>query len=397
MAPGAHGRDTPASTMDMSDISSDSRPRSHPAPTAEEGGASQRWHDLVAEIGAATAAPLTAALERIQTLITTGQIDRISLRALRDEVEQARQAGITGQQITRFASGRLRQSHERLQLAETLKGVLAHRQRETQARGIVLKPTLKPAEVIVDASLLFSLLNTVLDWALSLARSNIEFTIDVKSWPVHARLVCRFAHRPVDETDSGSDGAQTDPALDSLTWRLLEQTAWTMGLPLDRQADGSNTTLTLEFPRTASDEIEGVSTLEIDEGFAPSTNSKPLAGSHVLVISSRREVRVQVRDALRNMGLIVDFVASVDEATDFCREGLPHAIIIESIQRGERFAHLREEISAEVPDFVFIEIIEEGNTFEMSGFSGSSVAKVGRDVIASSLPSALMFELSKGL
>ena len=44
-----------------------------------------------------------------------------------------------------------------------------------------------------------------------------------------------------------------------------------------------------------------------------------------------------------------------------------------------------------------IEIIEEGNTFEMSGFSGSSVARVGRDVIASSLPSALMFELSKGL
>jgi uncharacterized protein with HEPN domain len=385
--------------MDMSDITADSgsRTRSHPAPTAEETGASQRWHELVAEIGAATATPLTAALERIQALITTGRIDRASLRALRDEVEQARQAGITGQQITRFASGRLRQSHERLQLAETLKGVLAHRQRETQARGIVLKPTLKPAEVIVDASLLFSLLNTVLDWALSLARSNIEFTIDVKPWPVHARLVCRFAHRPADEAQPLADDAQKDPALDSLTWRLLEQTAWTMGLPVDRQSDGGTTTLTLEFPRTASDEIEGVSTLEIDEGFAPSTNSKPLAGSHVLVISARREVRVQVRDALRNMGLIVDFVASVDEATDFCREGLPHAIIIESIQRGERFAHLREEISAEVPDFVFIEIIEEGNTFEMSGFSGSSVAKVGRDVIASSLPSALMFELSKGL
>jgi hypothetical protein len=385
--------------MDMSDINPGSGPRarSHPAPTAEEIGVSQRWHELVAEIGAATAAPLTAALERIQALITTGRIDRASLRALREEVEQARQAGITGQQITRFASGRLRQSHERLQLTETLKGVLAHRQRETQARGIVLKPTLKPAEVIVDASLLFSLLNTVLDWALSLARSNIEFAIDVKPWPVHARLVCRFAHRPADETDPGAADAQADATLDSLAWRLLEQTAWTMGLPIDRQAEGGTTTLTLEFPRTASDEIEGVSTLEIDEGFAPSTNSKPLAGSHVLVISARREVRVQIRDALRNMGLIVDFVASVDEATDFCREGLPHAIIVESIQRGERFAHLREEISAEVPDFVFIEIIEEGNTFEMSGFSGSSVAKVGRDVIASSLPSALMFELSKGI
>jgi uncharacterized protein with HEPN domain len=383
--------------MDMSEINRNpgSQPRSHPAPTAEEVSASERWHALVAEIGAATAAPLTSALERIHALIATGRIDRGGLRALRDEVERARQAGITGQQITRFASGRLRQSHERLQLAETLKGVLTHRHRETQARGIVLKPVLKPAEVIVDASLLFSLLNTVLDWALELARSNIEFTIDVKSWPAHARLTCRYAHRPADQADDGGDVA---PArLDSLTWRLLEQTAWTMGLPIDRKDDPGTTLLTIEFPRTASDEIEGVSTMEIDEGFAPSTNSKPLAGSHVLVIASRREVRVQVRDALRNMGLIVDFVNSIDEAVEFCRDGLPHAIVIESILRGERFAQLREEISAEVPEFVFIEIIEEGNTFEMSGFSGSTVAKVGRDVIASSLPSALMFELSKGL
>ena len=383
--------------MDMSDINRNpgTRSRSHPAPSADEAGASERWHELVAEIGAATAAPLTSALERIHALITSGRIDRSSLRALRDEVERARQAGMTGQQITRFASGRLRQSHERLQLADTLKGVLAHRHRETQARGIVLKPTLKPAEVIFDASLLFSLLNTVLDWALDVARSNIEFTIDIKSWPAHARLVCRFSHRPVDQADDG--GVLPPVSLDSLAWRLLEQTAWTMGLPIDRKDDAGSTVLTLEFPRTASDEIEGVSTMEIDEGFAPSTNSKPLAGSHVLVVASRREVRVQIRDALRNMGLIVDFVNSVDEAADFCRDGLPHAIIIESIQRGERFGQLLEEITAEVPDFVFIEIIEEGNTFEMSGFSGSSVARVGRDVIASSLPSALMFELSKGL
>lgn len=381
--------------MDMSDINRNagSRPRSHPAPAHDDGGTAERWHTIVTAIGAATAAPLTSALERIHALVSSGRIDRASLRALRDEVERARQAGMVGQQITRFASGRLRQSHERLQLAETLKGVLSHRQRETQARGIVLKPTLKPAEVIVDASLLFSLLNTVLDWALECARSTIEFRIEMRSWPAHARLQCRFAHRLPDEPEDNAEPA----ALDTLTWRLLEQTAWTMGLPLDRQEDGGATVLTIEFPRTASDEIEGVSTFEVDEGFAPSTNSKPLAGSHVLVISSRRELRAQIRDALRNMGLIVDFVGSVDEATEFCRDGLPHAIIVESIQRGEKFAQLREEISNEVPDFVFIEIIEEGNTFEMSGFSGSNVARVGRDVIDSSLPSALMFELSKGL
>jgi hypothetical protein len=386
--------------MDMSEII---RKPGQPGPllaaVAEgERNDAQRWHELVSEIGAEIAGPLTAALERVHALTTTGCIDRASLKALREELEQARRAGMLGQQLSRLASGRLRQSHERLQLAGTFKGVLAHRHRETQARGIVLKPVLKSADVIVDASLLFSLLNTTLDWALANARSQIEFTIDIMSWPAHARLICHFAHRAADQAQH--NGAATDallPELDALTWRMLEQTAQTMGLPVQRFDNAGNSTLTIEFPRTAHDEMDGVSTIEFDDGFAPSTNSKPLAGNHVLVVSSRREMRALIRDALKNMGLVVDIVNSVDEASDFCRDGLPHAIVIEAIQNGERFGKFRDEIVAEVPEFAFIEIIEEGNDFEMSGFSGSRMARVGRDVIASSLPSALMFELSKGL
>ncbi len=380
--------------MDMSDIGR--TPAAHTLPGDSSANEHERWHGLVAQIGAEIAAPLTAALERINTLTSTGKIDRAGLRALREEVEAARQVGMIGQQLTRFASGRLRQSHERMQLADVLNGVIAHRGRETAARGIVVKPSLKPAEVIVDASLLFSMLNSTVDWALANAHSQIDFEIDIKNWPAHARLTCRFAHRPVDALVDGA--AATAPCgLDSLTWRLLEQTAWTMGLVVERKDQGAITTLTLEFPRTASNETEGVSALELNDGFAPSTNSQPLAGSHVLVIASRREMRVQIRDALRNMSLIIDFVNSVEEAAAFCLEGLPHAVIIESIQAGQRFAHFREELTKEVPDFVFIEIIEEGTTFEMSGFGGASMARVGREVLASSLPSALMFELSKGL
>ncbi len=356
----------------------------------------ERWHELVSELGAEIAAPLTSALERVHALAATGKIDRASLRALREEIERARQIGMTGQQLTRFASGRIRQSHERLQLADVLQGVLAHRARETQARGIALHPVLKPAEVSADASLLFSLLNSTLDWALANARSQIEFEIDARSAPARTRLVCRFAHRGAEPLDDGAAAAQP-VNLDSLAWRLVEQTAWTMGLTLERQDTDSLTTLTLEFTRKSAGDIDGVSAMEIDDGFAPSANSQPLAGSHVLVIASRRELRVQIRDALRNMSLIVDFVNSVDEAASFCREGLPHAVVIEAIQSGERFAQFRQEIRAEVPDFVFIEIIEEGSAFEMSTFGGQTMARVGRDVLSTSLPSALMFELSKSL
>jgi hypothetical protein len=373
-----------------------SRDTAHTLPGDGSPAEHERWHDLVSQIGAEVAAPLTAALERINALTSTGRIDRAALRALRDEVEAARQAGMIGQQLTRFASGRLRQSHERLQLADVLHGVIAHRTRETTARGLVVRPVLKPVEVIVDASLLFSLLNSTVDWALANAQSQIDIAIDIKTWPAHALLTCRFAHRPADEL--ADDAAAPVPAsLDSLTWRLLEQTAWTMGLIVERRDEAHKTLLTLEFPRTASSVIEGVSTMELNEGFAPSANSQPLAGSHVLVISARRDVRAQIRESLRHMSLIIDFVNSVDEAAAFCSEGLPHAVIIESIQSGERFQHFRAEIAAEVPDFVFIELVEQGKGTEMSGFAGASMARVGRDAIAASLPSMLMFELSKSL
>jgi hypothetical protein len=355
-----------------------------------------RWHDLVSQVGMEIAEPLTAALERIHLLTSTGQIDRAGLRALRDEVEQARQAGMIGQQLTRFASGRVRQSHEVLQLEEVLKSVLTLRSRETQARGIALKPQLKSARIIVDAPLLFSLLNAILDWALANAHAHIAFEVDFKTWPVHARLTCRFASRPADQMDDNVT-MTPPPRLDSLTWRLIEQTCWTMNLGVERKDHEGVTTLAIEFPQTVGEEMEGLSATEVDESSSQSGNSKALAGSHVLVVASRREMRLVIRDALRNMSLLVDFVSSIDEAASFCREGLPHAIIVESIQKGGRFSHFRDEILAEVPDFVFIEILEQGSTFEMSGTNGAKMARIGRDVVASSLPAALMFELSRGL
>ncbi|MEP6876245.1 MAG: hypothetical protein ABI887_17965, partial [Burkholderiales bacterium] len=118
--------------MNMSDIGHEPIPSEtgHPMPVGGSPADQDRWRVLVAEIGAEIAAPLTAALERINTLTSTGRIDKQGLRTLREEVEAARQIGMIGQQLTRFASGRLRQTHERLQLADVLNGTLAHRARE---------------------------------------------------------------------------------------------------------------------------------------------------------------------------------------------------------------------------------------------------------------------------
>ena len=372
-------------------------PVSGAANDVAQGPSHAQWAEIVQQLGAEIAGPLSTALERIHQLTTTGQIDRQGLRALRESVAQAREAGMMGQQLARLASGRLRLSRERLQLAQLLRSVLAHRSRETQARGIQVRQMLKPVEVMADGSLMFSLLNALMDWALSSTHSSIDLRLDLTPWPAKARLTCRFAHRSLDLLDEQrGDPAELPPGLNSLAWRLVEQTALTMGvLPL-REDESGITVLTLEFPQTVGDE-PGTPPPEREPEHQPSANSKPLAGSHLLIITPRRELRVQLQESVRHMGLIIDLVGSMEEALQFCAEGLPHGIVYESAQRGPAFEQLRAELLREVPGFSFIEVLDGEHLTQLSTATADGIARISRQHLADALPSVLLFELSKAL
>ena len=121
--------------MDMTDLTRAAAPAAQ-APQDAVPPESTHWRDVVTGMSAEMAGPLTTALDRVQTLASTGRIDRASLRALGEEIQRARQISMSGQQITRLASGELRQAPERLPLTDTLKDVLTQRARETEARGI---------------------------------------------------------------------------------------------------------------------------------------------------------------------------------------------------------------------------------------------------------------------
>ena len=344
-----------------------------------------RFQELVAQVGRELAEPLTAALERVNALMSTGRIDRAGLKSLLSEMDRARQAGIWCQQISRLASGRARQSHERVHLTNTIQSVLAHRARELQARGVQVVQAMAPVEVLADAPMLFSLLNGLVDWWLACAYGTVDLRVDMKSWPAHGQLEVRLNHRPLDLSDGLKEG-ELPHAVNGLTWHLIDQIAQTMDLKVVRQ---------VEFPHTINPLLAPEPADEPDQGFATSLNSKPLAGSHVLVVAARRDLRLLIREAVKSMGLIVDFVSSVGEATQFCREALPHAIIFESSLSGQRFDQLVASIRREVPDFVLLEVLEEGSAFDISTISPNGVARVGREAVLTSLPSALVYELAR--
>lgn len=364
-------------------------------------GQEEHYRALIAQIGSEIGFSLSSALERVTALATTGKIDRPGLKALRDEIDQARRIGMMGQQLARFASGRIRQSPEALSLTQMTRDVLMQRGREISARGIELRQSMRPIDVIADATLLHSLLQALVDWTMEHALATLEFRIDLRPWPPHARLSCHFSHRPPAEVDGDVVRSDVDTPidqLDTMSWRLVQQIAWALKLGLER-VDGPEgvAAVTIEFPQTVTDQLEGVTAIEIDQGFGVSDNSKPLAGTQVLVLAGRRDLRTDIREATRHMGLVVDFVSSVDEAEEFCRDALPQALIYESALAGQRFDKLRGTIEAEMPHFVFIEIAQEGNSFALSSEGERQHATLGRDAVLASLPSALIFELSRSM
>lgn len=351
-------------------------------------------HALLGQLGSEVASALSAALERVTTIATTGKISRTGLRELRENIERARRIGIMGQQVNRLATGRVRQSAERVDLTAVLRDSLQQHRRHFEAHGIELRQVLGPAQVMADATLIFTLVETLLTWVLEHARSPVDLRIDLNEWPVFARVGCQFRYLSNDQVDRSLVTFGETP-LQTMSWRLLQQTARTMELPIRLDDDGAAARLTLEFPRTVNDPSETAALRDRGDAERMGLNSKPLAGSHLLVIAARRETRSLVRDAVRHMGLMIDYVNTIEEAREFCSGGMPHAVLHESALGGERFERLRMDLLADMPQLVFIELSEDGQGLETRRVGDRQFSCVSRSAIIESLPPALMFELSR--
>jgi CheY-like chemotaxis protein len=346
---------------------------------------------LLSQLGAEVANSLSSALERVTTLSTTGRIDRNGLRLLRMEIDRARRAGIMGQQVVRLGSGRVKVARERLNLTALLREALLQRSRDISARGIEVRQELAAATVFSDATLLFSLLETLLDWCFMHTVSRLDFRLHVGGWPVVAQLSGSFLHALPDQTER-------DVNLDTMGWRLLQQTAAVLKLRLLRRQIDGRTDFSVEFPDTVTTTLADTDSVQLADGSEPSSmsyNSQPLAGRHVMVVAARREVRNLVRETLRSLGLVLDFAASVEEARHLCTGGVPHAVLYEAALAGEGLDTLCNELQADTPTVVFIQIAEQGKAFEVLNVAGKQVASVGREAIAEALPAALMFELAR--
>lgn len=356
-----------------------------PGGTAEQPWSlDEHWPDLMASLADQITVGVSSLQNGIDLLLAKERITSLEHRALSIPTERLKMAGISTQQINRFYGGRIRQSHEKVDMAQLVEGILQERKNELGVLGIELRRKLKPVEVLIDPTVAYAFANAVLDWGLPFG-SRIDVRMDMNAWPKHARLQVRVSNDGVPPSSTAM--------LDSLSWVLIRQIAQTAGgIEIDREVTDEGVSFTAMFTRTVQ-AVDGISAVELSDDH--SSMFKSLSGIYVLTISPTLQIRADVRDALREIGVLSDSVVDFEQARQAVRSRMPNLIIVDSEIKGDAFETFRRELLREVFEFPFLEISPDDSSFDMSGFGELSMAKVGRGNIREALGTAVMFELAK--
>src|SRR5690606_2735406 len=152
--------------------------------------------------------------------------------------------------------------------------------------------------------------------------------------PPPARFPARVA------TEGAPPPGQTTE--DNLSWSLIRQTAATAGgIELERTVTGEGTTFNAMFTRTVQ-AVDGISAVDLSDDH--SSMFKSLSGTYVLTISPTLQIRADVRDALREIGIVSDSVVDFVQARDAIKGRMPNLIVVDSEIKGADFEAFRREL-----------------------------------------------------
>lgn len=342
------------------------------------------WSELVSALADQFTEGVSSLQNQADQLLAKGRINKLEHRALSIPAERIKLAGVSAQQILRFYAGRIRQSHEKVDMAQLAEGVLQERKQELGVLGIALRRKFKPVEVLIDPTVAHTFINAVLDWGIPFG-NRVDLRLDLNAWPQHARLQMRVANDGVPPSSAATS--------DSLSWMLIRQIALSAGgIEIERDQSAEGVSFMAMFTRTVQ-AVDGISAVDLSDEH--SSMFKSLSGTYVLTISPSLQIRADVRDALREIGISSDSVVDFQQARDAVKSRMPNLIVVDSEIKDDDFVKFRDELLHEVFEFPFLEISPDDSSFDMSGFGEFSMAKVGRGNIREALGTAVMFELAK--
>lgn len=356
----------------------------------------QQWPNLVAALSEQAVESSNLLLRALNYLVGAGRLRRSEAKALSDAMHQLRGTSLRAQQITRLASGRIRQSRERVDVSDIVKQVTQDRAEEFQAAGVVVSSELQPADVLLDPPVATSLVNALLDWATSFSKE-IHFSVVPAEWPGPAQLrVLVTTPAPTANAHPGGVGWTVRPRgrrqNDGLHWMLLRQIAASSGLELARSRENGKALVTIDFLKTFLS-TEGMACLELTDG--NDASGGPSRDTWVLVLARDDRLRAEAHDALRRMGIETLAAGSTAEARGLVAQRRPNVLVRAYDIAADDLAAFRNEALDGVDGCPMVEITRERPSFHLSGFDRFETPKVGRDQITSELPATVLFELVK--
>ncbi|MDF1485863.1 hypothetical protein PY257_11840 [Ramlibacter sp. H39-3-26] len=362
-------------------------------PTAGEAGAESAAalgdaYALADAIGVQLSQPLGEMEAIVQELLHTGKISRQQVLTLLASITAARRVAMQSQQLTRLSQGRLRQSHERVGLDDILRQALAERSAVFQRAGVEVSQRIRPVEVLVDPSLLASLLEALLDCMCPQA-CRLLVSLEVNSWPQHALLTLNALGIEDDSTL-----ARTHPAMHGqLSWHLLSELARTMEVPMVHQTSPHQVRVQLEFPRTVA-QMEDMAIGDADAGTDSVLHSElhALAAHRILLVTSDHALEQDVRAVCEQLQLSLECAESAAVALQSGDDARPDVLLVDTrTSHGGGPGH--SSAAAATP--AVIEIIDATGTLAMPNWDAGHRLRVSRASLRTQLPQLLALELSR--
>ena len=354
----------------------------------------QQWPNLVAALSEQAVESSNLLLRALNYLVGAGRLRRSEAKALSDAMHQLRGTSLRAQQITRLAGGRIRQARERVDLSELVRHVLEERNSELEAAGVAITSELLPVDVLLDPPVAISLLNAMIDWAMSFSK-RLHIMLQPAEWPGPAQLRVRVTTPPPQQAPHpGGVGWTVRPRgrrlNDGLHWMLLRQIAASSSLEVTRSREDGAALLTIDFPKTFLS-TEGVSCLDLTE----THDSAPLRETWVLVIARDERMREEAVDALRKMGIEAIAAPDTAAATKAIGETRPNVLVTGYDVPHDEIATFRHDVLGGEERCPLVEITRELPSFHLSGFDRFETPKVGREQLTAELPPTVLFELVK--
>ena len=351
----------------------------------------QQWPNLVAALSEQAVESSNLLLRALNYLVGAGRLRRSEAKALSDAMHQLRATSLRAQQITRLASGRIRQARERVDLAELVRHVLEERNTEIVAAAASVSADLQAVDVLLDPPVAISLLNAIVDWGLSFSK-DIALVLVPADWPGPAQLKVRVKTPP--PASCNASGWANRPRgrrlNDGLHWMMLRQIAASSGLAVTRSREEGGALLTIDFPKTFLS-TEGVSCLELND----TDDQAPLRDTWVLVIARDDAVRAEAADALRKMGIAAMAASDPVSARTVIAENRPNVLVTAWDIQPDEIAAFRQDVLGGEERCPLVEITRELPSFHLSGFDRFETPKVGREQLTAELPPTVLFELVK--